>query len=101
MVSYPQYNLSLSGWSYQSVWGWDPSRETFYAQLVRKGRDPVDDGLDHWITPPGHPKITQPAVLAEIIAEVIGLDTATVRAAMNASLPTEEEQPDHPLRQPG
>jgi hypothetical protein len=94
-----QYNLLLSGWSYQSVWGWDPSLETFYAQLVRQGRDPIDDGLDHWITPPTYPKITRPAALAEVIAKVIGLDVATVRAAMNASLPSEEEQPNHPLRQ--
>ncbi|MEV5714739.1 hypothetical protein AB0L41_12640 [Amycolatopsis mediterranei] len=100
MVSYPQYNLSLPGWDYQSVWGWDPARETFYAQLVREGRDPIDDGLDHWISPPTYPAIPRPADLAEIVAQVIDLDTATVRAAMNASLPSQAEQPDHPLRQP-
>lgn len=100
MASYPQYNLTLPGWDYQSVWGWDPGAETFYAQLVREGFDPVDDGLDHWITPPAYPRIADHAVLAETIAEVIGVQTATVRAAMNASLPDEEEQPDHPLRLP-
>jgi hypothetical protein len=99
MAAYPQYNLSMPSWSYQSVWGWDPALKTFYAQLVREGRDPIDDGLDHFIAPPTYPRIADPATLAKSIAEAIGADIAQVRAAMNDSLPSEEEQPNHPLRQ--
>jgi hypothetical protein len=46
-----------------------------------------------WISPPAFPRIALPAVLAEAIANVTGAETATVRTAMNDSLP----DGDHPF----
>lgn len=96
MVSYPIYNLELARWDRQSTWGWDPAQETLYAQLTRNESNIEADvqGPEIWISPPAFPRITLPAVLAEAIANATGAETATVRAAMNNSLP----DGDHPFR---
>lgn len=98
MVSNPIYNLALAGWGRQSTWGWDPAQESLYAQLTRdsSGVDAQAHGPEVWISPPIHPRITRPAALAQAIADATGVPAASVRAAMNDSLP----DGDHEFRLP-
>ncbi|MFF0575512.1 hypothetical protein [Streptosporangium saharense] len=89
MPSYPMYNLKLAGWRNQSVWGWDPALETWYAQLTHDsaGYDAMERGPQIWLSPPRVPVISTPAALAVKIAKVTRTEVAAVRTAMNDSLP--------------
>lgn len=95
MVSYPIYNLKLDGWNRQSVWGWDPGRETLYAQLTPNSAnfDASERGPQIWISPPRFPVIATPPALAIAIARATGTEITAVRTAMNDSLGSN----DHPL----
>ncbi|WP_290053328.1 hypothetical protein [Amycolatopsis solani] len=43
-----QDGIDLPGWEEQSVWGWDPPAESFFAQLWRNGS--TGDAPDIWIS---------------------------------------------------
>lgn len=89
MVSYPQYNLDLNGWNHQSIWGWDPATDSFYAQLTRNGsgRDAEAQGPEIWLSPPWCTTMPTPAALTEAVAETTGCGLDSAQAAMNESLP--------------
>ncbi|CUU58259.1 hypothetical protein Ga0074812_11831 [Parafrankia irregularis] len=103
MVSYPQYNLELSGWDHQSVWGFDPASDSLYAQLTRNGSgwDAESQGPEVWLSPPWHAAMPTPAALAGAISNATGCTLDSARTAMNESLP-DSDHPlyQHPLRRP-
>jgi hypothetical protein len=88
LVSYPIYNLELAGWRRQSTWGWDPSQQSYYAQLTpdTSSREAEWQGPEIWVSPPRYPTIPDPAALAEAIAQATGVPLAVARQAMNDSL---------------
>ncbi len=93
MVSYPQYNLQLRGWDYQSVWGWDPVEKSFYAQLTSNADDREADavGPEIWLSPPWGPRSANPRELAGFIAQATGNGLDAAREAMNRSLPDSDD----------
>ena len=97
MVWYPIYNLELAGWGEQSIWGWDPSQESYYAQLTpdTSDREAESEGPEIWVSPPRYPVMPDPAALAEAIAGATRVSLTVAQRAMNDSL----EEGD-PLRQP-
>ncbi|WP_432906191.1 hypothetical protein ACQP1S_11920 [Micromonospora matsumotoense] len=93
MAWYPIYNLQLAGWNRQSVWGWDPGAESYYAQLTSNAAtfDADEVGPEIWVTRPTYPRIEHPARLAEVIAAVTGTGVEVVRTAMRDSLDERDE----------
>lgn len=79
------YPVFLDGWDQHSIWGWDSSIPSYYAQLTRNGNSD-DNGPDIWITPPVYPQMMLPETLAAAIAAATGADLNTVQTAMNESL---------------
>ncbi|MFE7871654.1 hypothetical protein ACFUYE_15040 [Micromonospora humida] len=93
MVWYPIYNLELAGWRRQSVWGWDPAFESYYAQLTSDAAtfDANEVGPEIWISMPTYPRIDHPSRLAEVIADATGVGVDVARTAMRESLDEQDE----------
>jgi hypothetical protein len=83
-----RYNLELKGWRRQSIWGWDPVRECYYAQLTpdRSNREADRQGPEILLGPPHGPAIPDLRGLAEAIAFATGVAVAHARKAMNKSM---------------
>jgi len=87
----------MAGWRRQSTWGWDPSQNSYYAQLTpdTSHREAESQGPEIWVSRPLHPTIPDPPALARAIARATSEPLAVVRQAMNDSLAEGD-----PLRQP-
>lgn len=90
------YNLELAGWRRQSVWGWDPAQQSYYAQLTpdTSDREADSQGPEIWVSPPIYPTIPDPPTLAREIARATGVPHTVALQAMNDSLDDRD-----PLRQ--
>lgn len=82
MIDAARFALDLAGWEDRSIWGYDPTVGSLFAQLTRNGNND-DNGPDIWITPPAFPPITTPAMLARAIAIATQNPTSAVHEALN------------------
>jgi len=69
--------LWLPGWSERSVWGYDESTQSYFAQLWRDG---VTEAPTAWLT--GMDLMERREQVAILVAAVVGISLANVYAAM-------------------
>jgi hypothetical protein len=86
--------LSLDGWDQASIWGWDETADSLFAELWRNTDDPAKPPTIRIAADDLMPEITLPETLALHIAMAVDRSPWEVTSAMDEAEDQDEEDGD-------